>query len=290
MPLSSVSTNESVIRGDAHAVWFRWLTEGICSPSRYIEESRTVTHVFADAKARIDFIYGATESLDKREEFANLVARYVMGEVHRLRNLKRVGASRALKMELLESAINDPRCWLCGYKFSSLAIDRFMGKSMDENIAGLNFVDVLRPRGLQGVDLSIQIEHVKPVSSGGAGGDNLALACGWCNRHKSAKTSLYDANMRSPRAGYRLGGETWYELPHPFWSVRIAAVRRQCEHIQGCSRTLDTDELFVSPVSKSGAPNPSNLKVYCREHDPYSAFRFQARTEVSRIWKDRKRH
>jgi hypothetical protein len=86
-----------------------------------------------------------------------------------------------------------------------------------------------------------------------------------------------------------LGSQVWYELPHPFWTVRLLAIHGRCEHPSGCEATVKNSELFISPSDHRGAPNPCNLHVYCANHDPYATDRFYGREIVRRIWQERAR-
>lgn len=288
-PDAILPRNDAMLRADAYATWFRWFVEGLCNPLRYVDdEGKTIIDVLADVLARINEIY-PHEPQDERSSLAQKLAQRIMLEVERRRQLKRVGASSGLKRELIDAAGGDPRCWICGFKFSNPAIEKFLKIPNSTSLELPQFVDVLRPRGIKLRDIGIEIEHVVPVAGGGGGRDNLALSCGWCNKSKGARTSIYDADGRPPRSIYKLAGHTWHELPHPFWTVRILATRARCEHSSGCSATVKNSELFIAPADHRGAPNPSNLHVYCSAHDPYSAHRFFGREAAEQIWIERAR-
>ncbi|WP_088348097.1 MULTISPECIES: HNH endonuclease signature motif containing protein [Rhodomicrobium] len=288
-PDAMLPRNEPMLRADAYAIWFRWFMEGLCNPLRYVEdETKTIIDVLADVLARVDALY-SSEPQDERIAFAQKISQRIMLEVERHRQLKRVGASRAIKRDLVDAAGSEPRCWICGFKFSGQAVDRFLKKRKGIELDLPKFVDVLKPRGILSRDIRIEVDHIVPVAGGGGGKDNLALACGWCNKSKGARTSIYDADGRPPRSVYALGSVVWHELPHPFWTVRILATRARCEHAGGCSATVKNAELFIAPGDARGAPNPSNLHIYCAEHDPYAAHRFFGREVAKRIWDDRAR-
>ncbi|WP_372494438.1 HNH endonuclease [Actinoallomurus purpureus] len=132
----------------------------------------------------------------------------------------------------------------------------------------------MRPRGLHAVDLTIQIDHVRPVRAGGATDDeNLRFACGWCNRAKSGHMQLYGASSWvNHRIQHPLLG--WVSIPRPLWVVRMTQLRARCEDPSGCSATLATNELYVAPKRTTGAFNPSNCRIYCDVHDPWAGIRF----------------
>lgn len=283
-----LAKNGVILKADVYALWFRWFVEGLCNPLRYMEESKTIINVLADTRDRVNKIF-ASEPQDEREALSEKIAQHVMAEVQRHRQLKRIGASSIQKRELVDAAVNNPRCWMCGFEFSQIAIDRFLRKPSREQMKLPQFVDILRPRGLYLRDESIEVEHIIPVAAGGGGFDNLALACGWCNKIKGARTSIYDADARAPRITFHLGSQIWHELPHPYWTVRLLAVRRRCEHIDGCSSTVDNSELFIAPTDPRGSPNPSNLHIFCKEHDPYATTRIYGREEARKIWERRLR-
>ena len=283
-----LSRSDVILKSDVYSLWFRWFVEGLCNPLRYLDESKTIVNVLADTKDRVDNMY-ASEPQDEREALAKNIATHVMAEVQRRRQLKRVNASLIQKRELVDVANGKPRCWMCGFEFSQTTIDRFLRKENSTVSSLPQFVDILRPRGLYIRDVCIEVEHIVPVASGGGGLDNLALACGWCNKSKGVRNSIYDADARAPRATFRLGTHTWHELPHPFWVVRLLAVRRRCEHVSGCLATVENAELFIAPTDHRGSPNPINLHVFCSNHDPYSGSRFYGREEARKIWKERDR-
>ncbi|WP_438296502.1 HNH endonuclease [Streptomyces sp. HUAS TT7] len=135
-------------------------------------------------------------------------------------------------------------------------------------------VDFVRPRGLKSVDLLPQVDHVRPVAIGGETAvENLRLACGWCNRKKSSHIEIYGAP--SAYAGIFIHPTLGtISIPRPLWVVRLTKMRGRCEDPSGCNARLQNSELFVAPRRLSGAINPTNCAVYCREHDPWKRERF----------------
>ncbi|RYY11687.1 MAG: hypothetical protein EON55_13750 [Alphaproteobacteria bacterium] len=123
-------------------------------------------------------------------------------------------------------------------------------------------VDVFRPR-LKLRDISIEVEHVVPVAGSGHGQPRV---------------------MR-----YAVGPHELHELPNPFWSIRILALRGRCQHQEGCARTAKDAELFLTLADWAGSPNPTNLLVHCEEHDPLVLYRMRDRAEVAALWAERQR-
>jgi hypothetical protein len=285
-PDDFIRRHGSVLRADTHALWLRWFVQGLCNPLRYVEdEKKTVVDVYNDTFSRVNQLYPNEIDAEKKD-LAKGIAEHVIAEVERLRKLKRTNASTSKKRELVDASDGKPRCWMCGYLFSPEAINKFL-KPGESALKLPELVDIFRPRGLYLRDVSIEIEHIVPVAAGGGGMENLALACGWCNKSKGEKTSVYDADSRPPRATYSLGSNKWYELPHPFWTVRLLAMRQVCEHTN-CSANIRNAELFIAPSDSRGSLNPTNLHVYCAQHDPFSAYRFYGREKVRTIWASRK--
>lgn len=283
-PEQLLDRNETILRADIHALWFRWFTEGLCNPLRYVkDETKTIIHVQTDTYARLSSLF-ANDPEPQRLRLTEQLAFHIMSEVTRQRQLGRTTASLNEKQELIDDSGDVPRCWICGFAFSKDAIDRFLKKRNGITLQPLEFVDVLMPRGLFARDVGIEVEHKLPVASGGGGKDNLALSCGWCNKSKGARTSIYDAGARAPRRSYTLGQQSWHELPHPFWTVRLLATRGKCEYISGCNADVTNSQLFIAPTDPRGSPNPCNLHVYCANHDPYATDRFLGREAVRRIW------
>ena len=169
----------------------------------------------------------------------------------------------------------EPRCWICGYKFTKWAENKFLayGEYMEPPLS--QFVDYMTLHGLSQRDVSVEVDHAIPFSKGGNEEDNLRLACGWCNSHKSDHISLYDVAIKPrivdhPKLGKR-------SLPHPFWIVRLLSVRRHCEYKDGCDKTVDNAQLTVVHKHPEGAMNPTNLRIICSEHDPIGSSRLVSR-------------
>jgi hypothetical protein len=273
-----------LLKADQTRLWLRWFLEGLATPLQFVSDaSKTKLHVFEVVLRSTQALYPSADQTQKRN-LADAVTEHLYAEVLLRRSLKRDFANQEKKRELLENS-KPPRCYLCGYSFTQEAQDKFLRVKGRDSIKLPMMLDVLRPRGLIERDLTIEVEHLVPVAAGGSGGDNLRLACGWCNRFKGAKTSLYDAAFSSTRRGpFRLGGQELHELPEPFWIIRLAANCR-CQHLEGCGVTSKTGELYVAFRDWHGSPNPTNLKFYCADHDPVKTDRFMDRAQVERLWK-----
>jgi hypothetical protein len=141
------------------------------------------------------------------------------------------------------------------------------------------FIDWLKPRGLAAQDSEIEVDHIVPHAAGGGNQENLALACGWCNRSKGAFAGIYDQPLtpilvRHPHLGIRTA-------PRPLWVVRLLATRGRCEALEGCSETTHICELTVMLKHINGAANPANLRVVCKKHDDMRETRFISRDAYS---------
>ena len=218
----------------------------------------------------------------ERKELASAAARILLDSVQRLRASRdRRRLSPEERWRLLDLAGTSPRCWICGARFVETAIENFLHQE-SSTIPLPPFVDILKPRGLLQRDLSIEVDHIVPHSQGGGDEDNLALACGWCNLHKRAHASIYDVEGRPKLAGSNAFGAS--SLPQPFWTVRLLATVRSCEHPDGCPNSADNVVLTVAPVHETGTLNPVNLRITCYEHDPYKASRLQAHGVARKVW------
>jgi hypothetical protein len=284
VPEAFFREQKTLLVADQTRLWLRWFLEGFASPLLFVDDaSKTSLHVFEVALRGIDSLYPHADPIQRRA-LANAVTEHLFADVLRHRSKKRDHATQEKRRELLEAA-TPPRCYLCGYAFSQEAQDSFLKVKGRNPIQLPAIVDVLRPRGLILRDLSIEIEHVVPVASGGSGPDNFRLACGWCNRFKGAKTSLYDAAFSSSRGGaFRIGAKQLLELPEPFWTIRLLAINSRCQHVSGCTATSRQEEMFVALRDWEGSPNPTNLRFYCTAHDPIASDRYVASNDARRIW------
>ena len=261
-----LGTRESLLRADAHTLWFRWFLDSILDPERFVVDYPGYPFLVAEVFPRVTSMFPSVP-LDERNALASIITRAVEDEIVRRRNAKRIPISRVTRLDLWDRSGPNQRCWVCGYQFENIAADEFLSLPSAGSVRQLPmFVDLGKPRGLSLRDYKVEVDHVQPVSEGGQSGDNLRLACGWCNSHKSNLISLYDVAggcrlIKHPRAGK-------IAVPQPFWVVRILGLRQRCEWHGGCERTVKNSELTVAPRNLSGAMNPINLFAVCNEHDP----------------------
>ncbi|NOK47383.1 MULTISPECIES: HNH endonuclease [Burkholderia] len=290
MPGAIFGDDESIMKGDQYRLWLRWFLEGVASPHVFARDAAAGRlDVFRAAFRRISEIYPTVDEL-RRKNVADKVAGLIFSEVEKLRRgRERDFASSSTRQSLIRAATT-PRCYICGYAFTPEAIDAFLRVKGRDPLRLPGMVDILRPRGLTERDIGIEIEHVVPVAAGGNGQGNLRLACGWCNIHKSSRLSLYEVAHLPPRtAAFQIGPHRLHELPAPFWTVRLLALRGRCQHGSGCPETAQSSELFIAYRDWSGSPNPTNLAVYCQKHDPVAGVRMDYAATVKKLWEDRRR-
>ena len=270
-----------VLRADINRQWGRWFVESLADPQRYASSQLSYPRIFADVFQSVTRRFGNLAK-PKQKELARAASSILMRTVERLKvDRNRSRWSKEERRTLLDSVRGSPRCWICGARFSRVAVHNFLERD-SRSIPLPLFVDILKPRGLIQRDLSVEIDHIIPHSLGGSDEDNLALSCGWCNRHKQSYGSIYDVVGRPKEAGKNPFGAT--SLPQPFWTVRLMATIRGCEHPNGCSESADTTEITVAPRDRTGSLNPVNLLVTCKNHDPYKARRLQSRERARRTW------
>jgi hypothetical protein len=272
---------EILLKADQTRLWLRWFLEGLATPWLFVgDATKSKIHVYELVLKNIQSLY-PDEDIHNKHALADGIAEHIYAEVERRRDVSRDFATPDKKQELIDAA-TPARCYLCGYAFSREAIDKLLKVKGRNPIQTPPIIDILRPRGLALRDMGIEIEHVVPVAVGGAGQNNLRLSCGWCNRHKGAKTSLYDASFSAARSACPIGPHVLYELPEPFWMIRLLAIHPRCQHPGGCAATTKTDELFVALRDWEGSPN-----FYCSVHDPIAMDRFVAPSQAAKIWADR---
>lgn len=263
-----------LLRADAASTWARWYVEGLADIGRYVhDEELELGHLYASVRAALRAEHSSMPD-DELGGLARVVGSLAWKEVLHRRRGRRLRLTPREREDIWFRSEPGARCYLCGYQFRADAKDRFLRRP-DARPAELPvLVDCLRPRGRVARDLDAEVDHVRPVASGGdTESSNLRLACGWCNRVKSRYAELYDAPAWSPAvfAHPRLG---LVSLPQPLWIVRIVGVRGRCEAAEGCSARLSDAELFVAPRRAGGALNPANAAAYCAEHDPWGQVRY----------------
>lgn len=277
VPDRVLGTMGDVLRGDAHRQWASWFMGTICDVDAYVRSEAEYAYIFSDV---LNSIRSTMTELNKKEveELASQVAKLTHGEARRRAgNRSRTPLERALRYQLVDLADGKPHCWVCGWRFQQEAIDRFLGLSADSpEVPPL--IDVFKPIGLNRRHLLIEVDHVTPFSRGGEdGGDNLRLCCGWCNAHKSDRSSIYEVSGEARTAK---GMNPARGLPQPFWVVRVLALEAERGGLspKNC-------ELTVALRNPRGAVNPANLMAVTYDSDPMGTERFQSYTVVSRMWK-----
>jgi HNH endonuclease len=271
--------NNEVVQADAALNQAFWCIFALLDPLSVPPSKRHFAGYYSEMKSRLVEEFNIT-SLDAAEP-SKALAMYLNTEMRRLNASKRrPSIPRTIKLELLDLCDTSPYCWYCGHRFSESAINSFTGEPMTGHAPELPlYLDFTAPRGILTNDARIEVDHLHAFSRGGGSDiDNLKLACGWCNRHKSALSILYDAPayprlLKHPRLGDVF-------TPVPFWVVRVLGTRRSCESPQ-CTSDTSGGPLVIAPWKSGGAMVPGNLAVFCEAHDPLSSDRLVARHRLT---------
>lgn len=283
-PQNLLGRHIDILRGDINEQWARWFVEGLADPRRFAKEKTTYPFLFEEVLKSIELKFHTEKTRSEKDEIAVLTANII----HDASNLISAERRRRKLTEderrvLLDISGTDPRCWICGFAFSEQVVESFLS-CQKIKVELPPFVDILKPRGLVERDLEIEVDHVVPFSKGGD--KDLKLACGWCNRHKSANMSIYDVAGQPRIAGANTLGII--SLPQPFWIVRLLALGRKCEHPDGCNKSVENAEMTIVAIRDGGALNPINLRITCYEHDPMGNKRLQPLKIVDKLWSQNK--
>jgi 5-methylcytosine-specific restriction endonuclease McrA len=274
---------DTLLRADMTTLWTQWFLESICDPERFVERYPCYGHIVHAVNAEAPSVF-VNVDINKRAELVKQISRLINDEVRRRQSRKRTAFDLRIKQYLWDVYGSEHRCWICGYQFSRWAIDKFLERTISEELRIPQFIDYLKPHGLNKRDFQIEIDHVFPFAEGGdEKPENLRLACGWCNSHKAGRLSIYDVAAQPLIALHPQKGTV--SIPHPFWVVRVLSLRRHCEHEKGCSKALENSELTVTPRHPDGSMNPTNLRVTCIEHDPIGSARLVSRLVGGQMWK-----
>ena len=271
----------SILRSDIGILWSSWFLESLLDPNRYASSGKTYPMLFSDAFRLISEKFPHLTKAEAKD-FSSEIARELWRRVESIRQgSDRIKLDKNSRYDLLSSAGDSPRCWICGHLFSEAAIRNFEDGKLSE-LKAFEFVDVFKPIGLSSIDLTIQVDHVEPWSLGGRNVDNLKLSCAWCNRNKSNHTSIYDVSGSALIANSNPYGI--HSLPQRFWIIRLISIVRKCEYPSGCSCTADDTELTIEPINPLGMATPTNLRVVCGDHHYLNEKRLMPRNLVSNIW------
>ncbi|MEP0758557.1 HNH endonuclease signature motif containing protein [Coleofasciculus sp. FACHB-T130] len=269
-----LSGRGSLLRADIHILWTQWFIESICDPEKFADSTQSYGHILVAVQKTVPIIFSGV-SEEERKTLTKYISRLIDKEVQRRSPRKRSFISLEDKKLLWDIYGPEPRCWICGYEFTKWAENKFLGYGSDTEPPQHHFIDYMTLHGLSQRDISVEVDHAIPFSKGGKEEDNLRLACGWCNSHKSDRISIYDVAIKPRIVEHpKLGKQS---VPHPFWIVRLLSVRRRCEFEDGCDKTVDNAQLTVVHKHPEGAMNPTNLRVICSEHDPIGSTRLVSR-------------
>jgi hypothetical protein len=271
----------SLLRADIHIQWTKWFIESICNPENIINYDREYAYIVNIVQNRVSSLFANITELE-RQEITRYLSRLVEQEAERRKPRDRPYIDVDTRKLLWDLAGREPRCWICGYKFTKWAENKFLGYPNHKEPPLNEFIDYITLHGLKHRDLCIEIDHALPFSKGGQENEeNLKLSCGWCNTHKKNYLSIYDIapkirTIKHPKFGKQ-------DIPHPFWIVRLLSVRRSCEYEGGCSNSTNNNQLTVAPRYYEGAINPANLRVTCREHDELGSNRLVSRKVLEQL-------
>lgn len=273
LPEELAGSRWDLLTGDLRWLWTEWWVQTFGDPMRL--KSADYPTLYAHARAAVVQRFPG----DPRSDI-NAAARGVarlLQDLTRRHRTERLDLTDLDRRELLVEAGDPPRCWICGWAFPPSEVDCFLGtinEAADPTERPL-YVDMVLPRGCSTADLRINADHVVPVAAGGSHRDNLRLACGWCNRAKSAVLTTYDVPTQAPAYDHPRLGQL--SVPHPLWVVRALATVAVCESPEGCDRTTRTDQLTVGPRWPEGGLTPANIMVTCHNHDPWATVRWVPR-------------
>jgi hypothetical protein len=267
---------EDVLRGDAHRQWASWFLGSICDVDAYARSNTGYAFIFKDVLARIQQTMTELGAKDV-EGLASQIAKLAHGEVRRRagdRTRKQI--DKAYRRQLVDVADGRPYCWICGWRFQQDAIDRFLEISQEQP-SPPKLIDIFKPIGINRRHLHIEVDHVTPFSRGGTDTeDNLRLCCGWCNAHKSNRSSIYEV---SGEARITKGTNSKRVLPQPFWVIRVLIMEAERHGL-----SPKDGELTVALRNPSGAVNPTNLMVVSYDNDPMGTARFENHEVATRLW------
>ncbi|MBM4694360.1 HNH endonuclease [Prescottella equi] len=259
--------DQLVIRSDHALNDAFWSLLALCDPLQFPGCDPEFALIYSEVHRSIGDRFGILP--DEIPEYARPIADFLANYRVATLSANSRKSTRSVRADLIDIG---PWCWYCGSRFNAQVIDAFISGSTQKPDPPL-FVDNVSRRGVADRDSAIEIDHIQPLSLGGSDSIlNLRLSCGWCNRYKSAITTLYDVPSRpapgiSPTRGR-------FTAPHPYWIIRYMGTRRRCEHKKGCSSSLDSEQLFAAPKHLSGALVPGNIGVFCSIHDPISEHRW----------------
>lgn len=259
------------LEADIRRLWINWFIEGVIDPHIFLEKNSNplLIDIIREVELHLSTTFNNPVNILWKET-KDSISRAILKRILQLRDesTHRKSFTKLDKEILLAQASPQPRCWICGDKFTAEAINLFNGYS-NTKINNPIYIDIFRPKGLKPKHLEIQIDHVYPISRGGYHDiTNFRLCCGWCNLYKRDYTSLYEAPGNPIRLikGKITGSTPYRTIPQYFWTVRALGLTQRCEH-ENCTATAKNTHLRINLIEPAGAATPSNLKVTCKDHD-----------------------
>ncbi|MEH1031935.1 HNH endonuclease signature motif containing protein [Micromonospora profundi] len=271
VPQQLYGMREELLKADLATAHAKWFLDGLVDPAPFAIEGTSYTFAhFAERLRETVMVMLADIPADEADKVWRALSRLAWDDIQGRRLSDRIRWSKALRQDLWDSIAN-PHCYLCGFKFSREAEERFLTGGRIE-VPLPNLTDFVRAR-TKPRHVRIEVDHVLPLVDGGTNNlDNLRLACGWCNSAKGRYGSIYDTHSWS-EVRFEHPGLGWLTIPRPLWVLRIVSLRGRCEDVS-CLVTIDQEELRVAPWWAQGALTPPNIKVFCADHDTWKANRF----------------
>lgn len=268
VPHSILSSNDDLASGDVKREWAKWYIDQFVKADFFTKKisSVEILHYIREVLKNLSPSMHISEvSLLAEKIFYLVEARiYNIKNANRYRNF-----SPSVKQDLLDSFSGEPRCWYSGIKFTSQAIDRFLGEKSIELTYKPQIIDKYLPIGLNENDFAIEIDHIFPFSKGGCDDvDNLRLTLRWINRRKQDYTNIYDGLRKSVNPFY----------VHYYWIIRFMGLYRRCS-VVSCANSVDNTSMKVASINKHGPLNPLTIRLFCPEHDPIHEERYITNSE-----------
>jgi 5-methylcytosine-specific restriction endonuclease McrA len=265
-------TAKATIQEDFYITIAKWFTQNIYYPQADDKYFDILSNVYEGVQI---MPVSATET--QKRNLAGVIAKILQ---YFFARKKRKVLKVKHKVMLLEQS--GRRCAICGFPFPPESINRFVrtgdriddetgDDEIDDNDAMMKeWVDFLKPITVEPENMVIEIDHVYPVSRGGASDiENLQLTCRYCNRRKKNFISLFDIGYAKPEFfNHEKFGQISY--PHGFYVVRCLKAA-QCFK---CGLSAKETELTVALTRIKGQANPTNLFPTCYNCDPLSENRF----------------
>jgi len=117
-----------LLQGDISHLWATWFLEAFCDPKAYLSCKGPTNYalIYHRVLSTVDVLL-APAARQERISAAKAIATLLTDEIERrVTDKRRTRLDREYREDLVDAVSPQVRCWICGFRFSDAAVERFL--------------------------------------------------------------------------------------------------------------------------------------------------------------------